>query len=52
MTALVAFAAALVGASLFVTAVWLLAGLGWALLASSVPFLVFAAVLLRGLHAT
>lgn len=41
--------AALVGAGLAVGGVFVLAGTGWALVAASVPFMLFAGVLFRGL---
>ena len=47
--AFLAFAAALIGIALAVAGVYMLAGMGWALIASSVPFLLLAKILIRGL---
>jgi len=45
----VAGAALLGGSALIVAGVYVLAGAGWALIAAAPPFLVFGAVLARGL---
>ncbi|SFU81768.1 hypothetical protein SAMN04489707_102361 [Paenacidovorax caeni] len=47
---LIAFLALGLGAALCIAGVYLLAGLGWALIAGSVPLLVLAAIILRGLQ--
>lgn len=45
-----ALLALLTGAGLAIAGVYLLAGLGWALIAGAVPLLLLAATILRGLH--
>ncbi len=45
----IATASALAGTGMAVAGVYLLAGLGWALLAAAAPLLLLAAVLMRGL---
>lgn len=45
----VAVSTALVGTGLAVGGVFLLAGLGWALVAASIPFIGVSAVIFRGL---
>lgn len=49
----IAYAAStlLVGLGLAVSGIYLLAGLGWSLMASSVPFLAFGFVVFRGVLA-
>jgi hypothetical protein len=42
----------LLGAVLIVAGVYLLAGLGWALIAAAVPCITVAALILRGINAT
>jgi hypothetical protein len=44
-----AFAFFLIGSGLVVSGVYLLLGMGWALLAAAVPFLAAAAILTRGI---
>jgi hypothetical protein len=46
---LLAFASLLIGVGLAVYGVLLLAGLGWALIAAALPFLLLATILIRGL---
>lgn len=46
----VAALALLLAAGLAIAGVYLLAGLGWALIAGAVPLLLFALTILRGLH--
>lgn len=47
---LIAFLALGLGAALCIAGVYLLAGLGWALIAGAVPLLMLAATILRGMH--
>jgi len=47
--AAIAAATFFLGASLAVAGVYVLAGIGWALIASSVPALLLASILIRGL---
>lgn len=47
---LIAFLALGLGAVLCIAGVYLLAGLGWALIAGAVPLLMLAATILRGMH--
>jgi hypothetical protein len=47
--AIVAMACALLGSAAAIGGVFILAGIGWALIASSVPLLALSAVLTRGL---
>jgi hypothetical protein len=47
---LIAFVCFLIASGLAVAAVYVLAGMGWALLAGAVPFLVAAGVIMRGLR--
>lgn len=44
-----AFVSAVIGTALVCYGIFLLAGLGWALIVAAVPFLGMAAVILRGL---
>lgn len=46
---LLALLALLTGCGMAVSGVYLLAGIGWALLAAAVPLLLFAMIILRGL---
>lgn len=47
---LIAFLALGLGAALGIAGVYLLAGLGWALIAGAAPPLVLALIILRGVH--
>lgn len=47
--ALTAFALALLASSLLVGGVYVLVGLGWAMLCAAVPCVILAAIIMRGL---